>query len=285
MKTGFLTCCQWSSSDGWAEKYPVSCMSCNSLNMFPLGRISMVTAADPFVTGELGTKRTTSNQIYIYIINQQEEPGNQQTKPWRGTRWYYLSFLPSLPCRVRGVRACACARVRRGGLDGKAARSLSARRYAARGSNACTYTQQVAARTRAYHRGEATEHSRDVTAAGWPTGTDTERDGTILYERDAREGHGLTTSFFRARTDTTNQRWNRRFRTVRERSISLLSLSLSPSSDSATGVLLLLPTPALGTIAVEKARGPLHDTYVYRSRGKTHWNAAACPARRSVCSR
>ena len=38
------TCCQWSSSDGWAEKYPVSCMSCSSRNILLLGRsVSMAT--------------------------------------------------------------------------------------------------------------------------------------------------------------------------------------------------------------------------------------------------
>ena len=57
-------------------------------------------------------------------------------------------------------------------LDGNAARSLTARRYAARDFNARTYTQQVVTRTRAYHRRSTDGY--DVTVAGWPTETDTE---------------------------------------------------------------------------------------------------------------
>lgn len=37
------TWCHWSSMEPCDEKYPVSWISCNSLNMFPLGNISMVT--------------------------------------------------------------------------------------------------------------------------------------------------------------------------------------------------------------------------------------------------
>lgn len=40
--SSLFTCCQWSSSDGWAEKYPVSWMSCSSRKILPLGRISMI---------------------------------------------------------------------------------------------------------------------------------------------------------------------------------------------------------------------------------------------------
>ena len=35
------TCSQWSSSDVWAEKYPVSWTTCNSRKMLPLGKISI----------------------------------------------------------------------------------------------------------------------------------------------------------------------------------------------------------------------------------------------------
>lgn len=37
-----LACCHWSSMDDCDEKYPKSWMSCNSLKMFPLGRISII---------------------------------------------------------------------------------------------------------------------------------------------------------------------------------------------------------------------------------------------------
>ena len=36
-----ITCSQWSSSDVWAEKYPVSWTTCNSRKMLPLGKISI----------------------------------------------------------------------------------------------------------------------------------------------------------------------------------------------------------------------------------------------------
>lgn len=67
-------------------------------------------------------------------------------------------------------------------LDGNGARSLTARRYAARDSNARTYTQQVVARTRAYHRRSTDGY--DVTVVGWPTETDTEREKRDLQTND-----------------------------------------------------------------------------------------------------
>lgn len=55
---GVLACCHWSSMDDCDEKYPKSWMSCNSLKMFPLGRISIV--------AEIVSLRISLKQIFYF---------------------------------------------------------------------------------------------------------------------------------------------------------------------------------------------------------------------------
>lgn len=92
-------------------------------------------AGDPFVTG-FGTKKR--NRLLRTKRNQQEDINKQQNSD------LLYSYTED--------------------FDGNGARSLTARRYAARDSNARTYTQQVVARTRAYHRRSTDGY--DVTVVG-----------------------------------------------------------------------------------------------------------------------
>lgn len=92
-----LTCCQWSSSDGWAEKYPVSCMSCSSRNILPLGRsVSMATrdyevprGGPPLRPPLAGTTRRSSAKQRANPINQRTNKWQTDTaEPRRDTRSY-----------------------------------------------------------------------------------------------------------------------------------------------------------------------------------------------------
>lgn len=202
-------------------------------------------AGDPFVTG-FGTKKR--NRLFRTKRNQQEDINKQQNSD------LLYSYTED--------------------LDGNGARSLTARRYAARDSNARTYTQQVVARTRAYHRRSTDGY--DVTVVGWPTETDTEREKRDLQinnfcGRSRRGKDRLIASFFRARTNTNEHYW--------------LVYSASGISDCTTGVLLLLP-PRRCAALVQSSKRKRHATHCTISAAKetTHCNAVACADRRSVCS-
>lgn len=92
ISTCTLTCCQWSSSDGWAEKYPVSCMSCSSRNILPLGRsVSMATRDYEGPSASASSRRWTSggrapsSKEQIQSTNwPSNQPTNQQVTNWHG---------------------------------------------------------------------------------------------------------------------------------------------------------------------------------------------------------
>lgn len=100
---GTLTCCQWSSSDGWAEKYPVSCMSCSSRNILPLGRsVSMATRDYEDPSASVSSRRwnkqrsAPSSDEQIQSTNwPSNQPTNQQVTNWHGEPRRECSFVRS----------------------------------------------------------------------------------------------------------------------------------------------------------------------------------------------